>query len=317
MKFIEQLGQQIGGQAVGAGLGMIFGGLNDKRQLKQQQALMNQQIAGQKEMTDYQRTSQLQMWKDTNYNAQKEEIKKAGLNPALLYGMSGGGGATIGGGTPSVNGGTAAGQSGEIQGMAMQNALMAAQIENIKADTANKLGDAANKPKVGTNLDSGTKLNNVMTELKKTEGKILDANTQNLIQLANANMLNAYLDKDKKVWENDVNKRTFETVVQQRTADLLETDSRIELNKTNKELGDAKINEISEKIKAMWSSISIDYQMMLLAGENAETNRMGVNVQRDRLIWDKTIKDISDSAKISIEQAGKILQGIIGGMTKR
>ena len=44
------------------------------------------------------------MWKKTNYPAQMEMLKEAGLNPALLYGMSGGGGTTTG----SQSGGSAA-----------------------------------------------------------------------------------------------------------------------------------------------------------------------------------------------------------------
>ena len=44
------------------------------------------------------------MWKDTNYSAQMEELKKAGLNPGLLYGMSGGGATTIGTGVKTTSG---------------------------------------------------------------------------------------------------------------------------------------------------------------------------------------------------------------------
>ena len=34
-----------------------------------------------------------EMWDYTNYENQKKHLEEAGLNPALLYGMSGGGGA--------------------------------------------------------------------------------------------------------------------------------------------------------------------------------------------------------------------------------
>ena len=37
------------------------------------------------------------MWNYTNYENQKKHLEAAGLNPALLYGMSGGGGATAAG----------------------------------------------------------------------------------------------------------------------------------------------------------------------------------------------------------------------------
>ena len=38
-----------------------------------------------------------EIWDYTNYENQKRHLKNAGLNPALLYGMSGGGGATAAG----------------------------------------------------------------------------------------------------------------------------------------------------------------------------------------------------------------------------
>ena len=82
-----------------------------------------------------------EMWEKTNYSAQKEQMKKAGLNPALMYGMSGGGGVTTG---PSNA--TAEGQAGNTNiGMGIQAVaqleLLKAQKENIEADTeAKKVG---------------------------------------------------------------------------------------------------------------------------------------------------------------------------------
>ena len=97
-KFIDQLADTamggLGG-AIGGVLGMAFQGANDRRQIRQQQKLQDMQIAGNKQLTDYNYAKQLQMWKDTNYSAQVEQLKKAGLNPGLLYGMSGGGGIPI------------------------------------------------------------------------------------------------------------------------------------------------------------------------------------------------------------------------------
>ena len=43
------------------------------------------------------------MWKDTNYAAQVEEMKKAGLSVGLMYGKGGAGGATTGAGAAGVS----------------------------------------------------------------------------------------------------------------------------------------------------------------------------------------------------------------------
>ena len=80
-KFLTDVAQQ----AIGGIFGIGLGAYNDNRQYNQQERLQNLQIKGSKELTDYQMMKQLQMWKDTNYGAQMEELRKAGLNPGLLY----------------------------------------------------------------------------------------------------------------------------------------------------------------------------------------------------------------------------------------
>lgn len=150
-------GMAIGaGQAVvGQGLGMLFGKSQDKRQIKQQKKLNDLAIESNKEMLNYSQEKQLEMWKATNYKPTVEEMKAAGINPGLLYGMSGGGGATTGAGGMSVGAAGAADASSTQQantasaGMGMQMAaqtqLLQAQKENIEADTANKKADTGSK----------------------------------------------------------------------------------------------------------------------------------------------------------------------------
>ena len=136
MGFIEQLGLQAAGTAIGAGVGALTAKANDKRQIAMQRQLMDMQIQGSRELTDYNYQKQFDLWKNTNYQAQLEEMKKAGLNPGLIYGMGGGGGATTGGGGASVSVGDAPKGGGEImQGAAMglQLGMQQAQMELIKA----------------------------------------------------------------------------------------------------------------------------------------------------------------------------------------
>ena len=96
--FAAGLGMQAASQAasglIGTGMGLLLEGHNDRRQLRQQEKLQNLEIKGSKELTDYNAAKQLEMWKATNYPAQVEQMKLAGLNPALAYGMGGAGGVT-------------------------------------------------------------------------------------------------------------------------------------------------------------------------------------------------------------------------------
>lgn len=88
------------------------------------------------------------MWEATGYGAQKGQMQAAGLNPGLMYGMSGGGGQTAQVAPGNVSGGNASGHSGEAMGMAMmasQIGLMRAQARNIEADTKEKEAGAKDK----------------------------------------------------------------------------------------------------------------------------------------------------------------------------
>ena len=91
----------------------------DERQLKQQQALMNQQIGAQKELALNAQELNKEMFDYTAesnraYNdpsAQMERLKAAGLNAGLMYGGAGAGGTTTGTpgsqSAPTISGGNA------------------------------------------------------------------------------------------------------------------------------------------------------------------------------------------------------------------
>lgn len=84
-------------------------GNSEKKQINQQKKLMDMQMQGAKEMAQINKDNQMDIWNKTNYGAQMEHLKNAGLNPALLYGKGGVGGATTGGNTVAMpTGGTAA-----------------------------------------------------------------------------------------------------------------------------------------------------------------------------------------------------------------
>lgn len=147
------IGTSVATGAIGSLLGLALEHHNDKRQLAQQTKLQNLQIQGQQQMADYNYNKQLEMWKATNYPAQMEQLKEAGLNPALIYGQSGGGGTTIGSGysegvigaqAPSGGGEriAAMGMGIQMQQQAMQLQLLKAQKDNIEADTAAKQASA-------------------------------------------------------------------------------------------------------------------------------------------------------------------------------
>lgn len=162
------------GQTVGTGMGMMLGAFNDDRQYRQQGRLSRQQMAIDKQMTDYQRMREYEMWKKTGVVGQMEQLRKAGLNPGLIYGMSGAGGATTGGGAASSHGANAPSGGGEavaMGGMGLQTAMLAAQMKLIEAQTDKTKAEAAKTSGVDTEVATATKENLILEGvIKKYSG---------------------------------------------------------------------------------------------------------------------------------------------------
>lgn len=212
MPFIEQLGMQAAQGTLGAGMGLILGGIERKKQLEQQQKLQNMQIAGQMEMGRFNQQQALEMWEKTNFAAQKEQMKKAGLSPGLLYGMSGAGGAIANPTSGNVSGGQAA-PMGPAAGMGiamgnMQLALLDAQKKNIEADTKNK---EVTTPKIETETkallqginnqiaqEALTKMETALKDLEKQFQSSTMKNRESLI-----NMTLSKLIEETRIMENE------------------------------------------------------------------------------------------------------------------
>lgn len=158
-------------EAAGALLGIGINALGRKSQEKQQKRLQEQQIKGAKEMSDYEKANQMDMWKKTNYGAQVAELNKAGLNPALLYGMGGGGGATTGGGSGAMpTGGVAESPSSGTKSI-MDMALMKAQTAVMESQARKNNVEADKTAGVDTEEKQiSNKIKNVEAEVRERIG---------------------------------------------------------------------------------------------------------------------------------------------------
>lgn len=224
-----QLGQEMGSQAahglVGGIMGMAFAKQNDKRQLKQQKKLSEMQFGFDKQMTDYQFQKQLQMWKDTNYSAQMAELEKAGLNPALLYGMSGGGGTTTGGGAASTHGANAPSGGGEMQGMAitsMNLGLMEAQRKLIEAQT--------NKTKTEANKIGGVDTDLANTQIKDLTQGIENKKAQQVLTEIQSDLARIDQMFKTRTFDAAVHKLEFETNSAMQEMQILQNEGLISAN---------------------------------------------------------------------------------------
>ena len=158
----------------GGVIGGITSGINTQQQLGLQSNLMEMQDQYNAKQTARNIQAQLDLWQKTNYPAQVEQLNKAGLNPALLYGKGGGGGATAAANTVN-NPAPTAQRPFEIQqlmSIALQNELQEAQIKNINADTKGKEINNINEEKGGINQQlKEANINNLIANTENTEAK--------------------------------------------------------------------------------------------------------------------------------------------------
>lgn len=200
--FLGMLGNAAAGGIIGTGLGMLTSGWQDDRQYKQAKRLQKLEMQGNKQMFEYQRQLQMQMWQDTNYGAQVQQMKEAGLSPGLIYGGSGAGGATVGGGGASVTGQHAPVGGGEGvagMGMMMELAMMKAQKDLLESQ--------ARKNNVEANKAEGVDTEKTKTEIEQILQTIKNQQAQEELTKAQA-----ALTKFELSFEQDARKSRLEAI---------------------------------------------------------------------------------------------------------
>lgn len=136
------------------GIGASLYGQNQANKARDKQYAMEQKYQRDQWMYNEDSANRAQvrnmaMWDYTNYENQKKHMQAAGLNPALMYGQGGGGGASTGGTQAAATGmptpqGEAIGTG--KQGMALQAANLISQTA-VNQASAKKMEAEANKIK--------------------------------------------------------------------------------------------------------------------------------------------------------------------------
>ena len=263
---------QAAATAANTGLGMLLQGHNNRVQLKQQGKLGRQQLQLNKEMLNYQQQKQLEMWNATNYSAQIDHMKKAGLNPGLAYGMSGGGGLTAGGGAPNV-GQPAAAQGQEIMNMQLlgaQKELLEAQTEKTKAEAAKTAG--------------------VDTQLAVTQQKIAELERSMLNDTYEVTYHKLTAEMDKAHFEAALAGKTLDTEIKMKQGELLGIGLANELKKEGIKLTEAQTKETVNRIAQKW---------------------MDLKLKQGKLDLDKFVNDVAMSTRLTVETASKVVNNLV------
>lgn len=247
----------MGAEQLGMGmLGGMLGMFEKEQQNQQQERLMDIQKANQMELNKQMQKIQQENWENTNYDAQRKQMEKAGLNVGLMYGGQGGGGMTVSSGSGgSASGGTPA-QAGVASGMAMQMANLAAQTEVAKAQARNLNADA--DVKEGKNPTGEANLANTAadTALKTFNAKNAEIQS-NLGQMTfdeavmglKANYDKAQSEARIALTNANVTEQTKKSQIEKYKAETLNEAFKLAVMKSGIDVNQATIKKMEEDIK--------------------------------------------------------------------
>lgn len=279
--------------------GLISFALSDYNRSQQEGAAKRaeqRQIQGAKEMTDYQKNADYDMWRKTGPVGMMEQIKQAGMSPGVMMGKGGiGGGITGGSGAmpsmqqvPDANSATA----NQINTMmAMSNMkLMEAQTEKTKAE-ATKI--AGTDTKVGEQNIAESKARQALAEINtKYENEALDWKLDKIAQEANIALAEAQIKNSQQEVENnaDVIRARRATIIQEATNTAIQA-SAIE---SGIRLNEEKIKEISNDITRKWQELN-------------------TTISKNRYEHEDRLKTIEEYTKNALKVAGIHAIGNVAG----
>ena len=261
-------------------IGMIGGPIAANRQFRNEKEMMGLQAQYNRENAAYSQQLQKDMWDYTNYENQVKHLKAAGLNPALIYGMSGGGGSTTGNAQAAGvnNPGTS------TVGMGLEAAQLLSNIRLANAQANKAEAEAEKTSGVDTDLaraqENLTKFNARLSELK---GNLTQEN------IDNAKLYGDKLVQEIRLLENqaDISDETKQNEIEMSAQKLLNMQWEGFLKQMQGELTAEEVKIAKEKIEMMWYGLITDRRNADAAKENAYTKAR----ELDELVkkWNKEL----------------------------
>lgn len=262
-----KFGNWISNNAMGLFGGIVSaasGAIAGKRQFENEKELMGLQAKYNKEQAEYTSDLQKKMWDYTNFENQVKHLKAAGLNPALLYGMSGGGGTTAG--NAHAEGVSNPGTQAVGMGLDAARLLSEIRLTNAQADKTEKEGEKI--AGVDTDLARAQEnLANFNAKLAEKKGRLTEEDIEN------AKLYGDKLVQEVRLLENqaDIAEETKENEIEMSAQKLLNMQWEGFLTQMQVELTAEEVKIAKEKIEMMWYGLITDRRNSDAAKENAYT----------------------------------------------
>lgn len=304
----RQLAGSLGGSAIGATLGGVFDIISNKMNENAEKRAREENFAYNEQAAENADARTRALYSDLYSPAAKiEQMKEAGLNPNLMYGMNGAAGV---GGTSSTTGAMGGGTTGiaphERHFAALESALMAAQVQKTQAETKNIESDTDIKNTTAENLQ----------EQIDAKLKLMDAQTQEAWSKAGLNkkvtemqiMANEVFEKTKdtqvKITEKQLDSLTEQVKeIKAETEKLGAEKDQIEkltqpmvdyyINQAKNALADSEYKTalkgltskqaeyIQKEIDAYWQHLNNESLEAYAADTNAQANKTRANIEKE------------------------------------
>lgn len=331
----------------GAGLNAAMSSGTANEQWGNQLRLMDIQNRYNEQMAKNNQQRNKDLWDYTNYENQKQHIKNAGLNPALMYGMGGGGGV-------SANGAQGQGitqptdRSVEMglkqQELGLQLASIASQVDLNKSQAEKNKVEADKIAGVDTDMQKAT-IDNLIAQTsneKVKKGLILGQ-----IRVADAeeelkrNMADWTKDKaDETRWnikslqkgidklaeeingmklDNELKERTIDNKVKESSLTLQNLMSEILLKGSQRKVNEEQAKAIPAQILQGWEELTKKGKELIIQREQMEAyaqdvinryelGKKGLDIEEQKLIKDV----ILGMLEIASKGAGAALGAKVG-----
>lgn len=309
----------------GAGLNAAMSSGAANEQWGNQLKLMDIQNRYNEQMAKNNQQRNKDLWDYTNYENQKQHIKNAGLNPALMYGMGGGGGV-------SANGAQGQGvtqptdRSVEMglkqQGLGLQLASIASQVDLNKSQAEKNKAEAEKISGVDTRVQEAT-IDNLIAQTsneKVKKGLILGQ-----IRVADAeeelkrNMADWTKDKaDETRWnikslqkgidklveeingmklDNELKRRTIDNKVKESSLTLQNLMAEILLKGSQRKVNEEQAKAIPAQILQGWEELTKKGKALIIQKEQMEAyaqdvinryelGKKGLDIEEQKLVKD-------------------------------